>query len=157
MLCSMLTVPFQGDQEVSRGMGVFGKTRAACADLYHSSNDVVSITSMALIKEVEKFVNLSPWSLYSAHGLGIVFMCCWLRCSHAGGEAIDYILHTSTHSIHLPLIMIYTPFTRDLTIFRLDPAYVTGITGSGRCSLFYMYTSVTFELNPSMVYIKKLS
>lgn len=79
---------------------------------------------MALIIEVVKFVSLSLWSLCSNHGFGIglVFVCCWLRCSHEGGEAIDFILHTSMHSIHLRLIMIYTPFTRGFTIFRQDPA-----------------------------------
>lgn len=79
---------------------------------------------MALIMEVEKFVSLNLWSVCSARGfgIGIVFVCCWLRCSHVGGDAIDYILHTSTHTIRLPLIMIYTPFSRDFTIFTLDPA-----------------------------------
>lgn len=126
----------------NQGNRDLGKRRAACADLYHSSNNFVSIMPMALITEVDKFVNLSLWSLRTHRfGFRIVFVCCWLRCSQEGGEAIDYILHTSTHSILLPLIMIHTPFPRHVTVFRLDHADVTKTTGGG--SLSYLYTSVT--------------
>lgn len=96
----MLTVLLQGDQEVIGEMGVFGKGEAVCADFYHSSNNVVSITPMESVMEIKKFVNLSLWAVCFTHGfgIGITLMCCQLRCSHEGREAIDYILHTSSPS-----------------------------------------------------------